>query len=130
MQRAAQIRTQPAVWIATSADGSTWFFLATDANLFGYHVVFNGSGKPSLSRDWTFNAAGTSPVVANGVVYYTSDSTLRGVNALTGIQVWSAAIGGIKWQSPIVVDGHLYITDNASQLWSFALEGIFKAGFE
>jgi len=73
--------------------------------------------------------------VANGVVYYTSNkgssnNTLRGVNALTGAQIWSATIGAIKWQSPIVVNGHLYITDNASQLWSFALEGIFKGGFE
>jgi len=130
-----QVRTQPAVWV-NPVDGSTWFYLATDGNLFGYRLVYDGSGKPSLSRSWTFtNAAGTSPVVANGVVYYTSNNgssnnTLRGVNALTGVQIWSATIGAIKWQSPIVVNGHLYVTDNGAQLWAFALDGVFKAAFE
>ena len=130
-----EVRTQPAVWV-NPADHSTWFFLATDSALFAYHLLFDALGKPSLARAWTSaNAPGTSPVVANGVVYYTSNKgsandSLRGLNALTGAQVWSATIGAIKWQSPIVVNGHLYVTDNAAQLWAFALDGVFKGGFQ
>lgn len=119
---------QPAVWV-NPADQSTWAYVTNDSKIVAYKLNLSGA-TPALSRQWT-GSAGKSVAIANGTLYYVSSSgTLRGLNAVTGTQVWSATVGGIKWQSPIVVNGHIYVTDNNAKLWSFALDGIFKGKFE
>jgi hypothetical protein len=41
-----------------------------------------------------------------------------------GSVLWSnPSIGGIHWESPIVVNGVLYITDPAGNLTAFSLNG-------
>ena len=117
---------QPAVWV-NPVDSVTWAYVANGSTLNAY--TLNVSGTPSLAKQWA-KSGGTSPVVANGIVYYAAGSSLRALDAITGNTLWSTTIGGIKWQSPIVVNGHLYITDNGSKLWSFTLDGIFKNGFQ
>ena len=130
-----QIRTQPAVWV-NPADRTTWFFIATDSALYGYRLLVDGSGNVSLAKTWTLPNRGSSPVVANGTIYYVSNNnsssnTLRAVNPLDGTVIWSnASIGSVHWQSPIVVNGRVYAIDNASQLWIFNLDGIFRNGFQ
>ncbi len=47
---------------------------------------------------------------------------LRALNPETGGLFWSSAqIGGIHWESPIVVDGAVYVTDESLHLTAFAL---------
>lgn len=118
---------QPAVWV-NPVDGSTWFFIANGGHLAGYRL--NVSGTPSIPKQWSTNNGGSSPLIANNILYYASNNIVRAVDPLNGNTLWSAAIGGIKWQSPIVVNGHLYITDNGAKLWSFVLDGIFRNGYE
>jgi PQQ-like domain len=124
---------QPAVWV-NPADGATWFFIANgngnagNGHLAGYRL--NVAGTPSIPKQWSTNNGGTSPLIANNILYYASNSIVRAVDPLTGSTLWSGTIGAIKWQSPIVVNSHLYITDNSSKLWSFTLDGIFKNGFQ
>ncbi|MGE5167577.1 MAG: PQQ-binding-like beta-propeller repeat protein [Deltaproteobacteria bacterium] len=36
----------------------------------------------------------------------------------------------MHWESPVVVNGRVYVTDESGQLWAYALDGIFKDGFE
>jgi hypothetical protein len=130
-----EVRTQPAVWV-NPADNVTWFFIAGDGNLYSYKLLVSGTNgsNVSLAKQWTTMNGGTSPVIANGTLYYVSNhgsgtNTVRAVDPLTGITIWSnATIGSIHWQSPIVVNGHLYLADNASKIWSFAIDGIFKSG--
>jgi hypothetical protein len=38
----------------------------------------------------------------------------------TGATLWQGAIGGVHWESPIVVNGVLYVTDESSHLTAFA----------
>jgi hypothetical protein len=118
---------QPAVWV-NPADGKTWAFVASWGGIDAYRL--NTVGTPSLSKQWSVPGAGTSPAIANGMLYYAPGGIVRALDPLTGAQLWSASIGGIHWQSPIVVNGHLYITDSGSQLWSFPLDGIFRNGFQ
>jgi hypothetical protein len=118
---------QPAVWI-NPADSSTWAFVVNSGHMVAYRL--NVSGTPTLSKPWNTTNGGTSPVTADGILYYAASNIVRALNPLTGAPLWSASIGGIKWQSPIVVDGNLYITDNNAQLWSIPLDKIFRNGFE
>ena len=119
--------TQPAVWV-NPADGSTWAFVANSGHMVAYRL--NVSGTPTLSKLWQSTNGGTSPVIANGVLYYAASNIVRALDPTTGALLWSVSIGAIKWQSPIVVDGRLYITDNSAQLWSFPLDIIFRNGFQ
>lgn len=128
---------QPAVWV-NPADSSTWVFVASFFTV-AYEVVLDGTGKPSLSQQWS-SAGGSSPIVANGTVYYAADDGhLRAVDAVTGVQVnstgssWATSTDVTPhWQSPIIVNGRVYLFDNAnpSQLWVFQLDGILKNGFD
>lgn len=120
---------QPAVWVDST--GTTWVFVATGNGVSGLTLGLSGTThKPILTKVWQNAIGGTSPVVANGVLYYFSGS----VNALdpkNGTVLWSdSSPGGVHWESPIVVNGRIYITDENGALWAYALDGIFKNGFE
>ncbi|HZP65150.1 MAG TPA: PQQ-binding-like beta-propeller repeat protein [Rudaea sp.] len=141
----AEVLTQPAVWVSPT-DGSTHFFIAAGTGLFAYRLAFNGSGYPTLGPPTRIGQGGTSPAIANNQIYYlTNDRKISVIDAATGNAVWSSSGGGGKsigpthWQSPIVVDGHVYFVDGndpqiggASTIWAFALDGniIFQDGFE
>jgi hypothetical protein len=110
----------PAVW-QNPADGSTWVFVTTGSGISGLQLVTDGSGTPSLQVRWQNGTGGTSPVVANGIVFYVGGSGLRALDPTTGKALWSQALNaGIHWESPIVVNGTLYVTDENAQLTAFA----------
>lgn len=123
-----EIRSQPAVWVNPS-DASIWVFITNiSGTLAGYKVVVT-AGLPTLVQQWT-SGPGTSPIVANGVLYYFSGS-INALNPTTGAVLWSdSSPGGVHWESPIVVNGRIYVTDEGGKLWAYALDGIFKNGFE
>lgn len=131
-----QVRTQPAVWV-NPADATTWFFITTDGGLFAYQLSVVGTGIPTLKQPLAAALSnlpgGTSPVVANGVVYYVSNQspyTVNAVSATTGALLWSeGSPQSIHWQSPIVANGRLYLVDGNSKLLVYALDGIFRNGF-
>jgi hypothetical protein len=140
-QDGPEIKSQPAVWV-NPADQSTWLYVATEfAGMAAYKIVLDGSGKPSLSLKWTgYNA--TSPIVANGVVYFTSDARLYAYDAISGESMvadsstWATTIfNDTHWQSPIIVNGRIYVVDGVSptaesQLWVYELDGVFSGKFE
>ncbi len=118
----SEVLTAPAVWV-DPATGTPWLFVANDAGLSALRVVADGSGTPSLAPAWTDPNGGTSPVVANGVVVYVGGAGLRALSAKHGTVLFSDAApgrAGIHWQSPIVIDGRIYVTDNGGNLWAYA----------
>ncbi|HSC13372.1 MAG TPA: PQQ-binding-like beta-propeller repeat protein [Rhodanobacteraceae bacterium] len=140
-QDGPEIKSQPAVWV-NPADHSTWLYVTTEfAGMAAYKIVLDGSGKPSLSLKWTGNNA-TSPIVANGVVYMTSDARLYAYDAVSGAPLvddtsaWATTLfNDTHWQSPIVVDGKIYVVDGVSptaesQLWVYELDGLFHTKFD
>jgi len=115
------VLTALAVWV-DPVDGSTWVFVANGSGISGLQLSVDGAGTPSLVSRWTLNASGTggsSPVVANGILFYASFGGMKGLAPRSGSQLWSAAIGGVHWESPIVAAGRLYVTDEAGKLWAF-----------
>jgi len=124
-----EIRAQPAVWV-NPADASTWVYVSNRGSTLAAYQVTLSAGLPSLTQRWTA-AAGTSPIITNGTLYYLTGSKLTALDPVSGTLIWqSAALGGIHWQSPIVVNGRIYVIDNTSQLWTYQLDGIFRNGFQ
>ncbi len=126
-----EVLTQPAVWI-NPADGSTWTFVANDQGLSALKVTLGSGGQPSLSTMWQNPSSGTSPIIANNVLYYVGGTHNNGPNNFgkglqaldptTGHQLWvDTSITDIHWESPIVANGVLYTTDNSGKLTAYTL---------
>ena len=114
-----EVLTQPAVWV-NPADGQVWYFVANDNGIAGLTVSADGMGNPHLHTQWNHGGGGSSPVVANGILFHVGGSNLYGLDPVNGSQLFhDTSIGGIHWESPIVVNGKLYVTDESSKIWGY-----------
>jgi len=114
-----EVLTQPAAWVGP--DGSSWVFVSNDSGISGLKVVAT-NGTPSLVPQWTVRTGGTSPVLANGVLYYLTGNGAHALNPTTGAQLWTDNVNiGLHWQSPIVVNGYLYYPDGNGKLRGYTL---------
>jgi hypothetical protein len=111
--------TAPTVW--TDGSGTRWVFVAAGGAVAGYQVSLNASNQPQLTKPWQVSVSGTSPVLANGVLYLAGGSTIRALNPATGAQLWSTGVGSIHWQSPVVADGLVLLEDGAAHLTAWGL---------
>jgi hypothetical protein len=123
-----QVLTMPAAWV-NPADNRTWMFVANDTALAGMQLNIDGSGTPSLSTPWQSVTPGTSPIIANGVLYYaTKAGQVRALDPTSGNILWRGSIGAIHWASPIVANGILYIADGGTsatgRLTAFSIGGV------
>jgi outer membrane protein assembly factor BamB len=124
----SEVLTAPAVW-SNPADGSVWVFVGTGSGtgggMAGIKVSAAANGTPQMTPIWHNTTGGTSPIVADGVLFYASSGAIHALNPVNGNSLWSSSlIGGIHWESPIVADGVLYITDESGQLTAYSLFGI------
>jgi outer membrane protein assembly factor BamB len=119
----------PAVW--TDASNNAWIFLGFPDLVAAFRLKTNGSGQSQLVEIWhaspgNSDGEGSSPVVANGIVFAAFNGAIVALNALNGSQLWSSAnyqnsIGPVHWQSPIVVNGWVYCSDLNGNLTAFSL---------
>jgi hypothetical protein len=101
-----EVLTAPAVW---THDGRTYVFVANDDNTYAY--VLGGSSSPRLSVAWKQGAAGSSPVVAGGLlyVYDIQSGRLNIRQPTTGQLLASLPAGGGHWSSPTVIGGRIVL---------------------
>ncbi len=74
---------------------------------------------------WSYTTSvyvGSSPAVANGVVYFTAGGNVYALNAHTGAELWSYATGGASGSSPSVVDGVFYVGSGNGEMYAFGLK--------
>jgi len=116
-----QVLTAPVVWI-NPADGSTWAFVTNRSGSSGLKLTIT-NGTPTLVTQWQNTLTGFSPLMANNVLYFAGSGIIRALNPLTGAVLWSDTthVGGNHWESPIVVNATLYITDESAHLTAYAL---------
>jgi len=96
--------TAPAVW---HTGGATWVFVADNAGTAGYRLA-----QGRLRRAWSKGNAGTSPVVAGGLLYvYDPNGALRVLRPTTGATVATLPAGAGHWNSPIVVAGRIALPE-------------------
>jgi hypothetical protein len=99
----AQLFTQPAVW---STGGRTYLFVADGSGTAAYQLV--DAGHPRLRQVWSDGAAGTSPVVAGGLLYvFDPGGTVNIRRPLSGALVRALPVGSGHWNSPIVTGGRI-----------------------
>jgi hypothetical protein len=107
--------------------------LGFSSEVTAYRLKTNKAGVSELAGIWQASPGssygeGSSPVVANGIVFVAFDGAIVALNALSGSELWSSAnrsaggtIGGIHWQSPIVVNGWVYCSDESGNLTAYSL---------
>src|SRR5262249_21145748 len=92
---------------------------------YGNHNVTShdpGSGALRWSTtldDFVFS----SPVIANGLVYVNSQSSLCALNEETGVSLWRASVPTFFPASPVVSDGIVFIASIEGNLYAFSLNG-------
>ena len=112
-----------AVW-PNPVDGTVAIFVATGSGLSALRIENNSSGSPFLDQRWLTAPGGSSPIIANGVLYYAGSGIIRALDPTTGALLWeNMQIGRIHWESPVVVNGILYITDENGMLTAYSLGG-------
>ncbi|MBV8201233.1 MAG: PQQ-binding-like beta-propeller repeat protein [Acidobacteria bacterium] len=118
-----QVLPQAAAWV-DPVDRSTWLFIANFSGIAGLQLVADGAGNPMLIPVWTNHVAGTSPVMADGMLFYAAVGVgLEALDPTTGAVLWTEAGGAGRhwhWESPIVVGGKLYMTDEDRVLRAYA----------
>ncbi|MBV8199733.1 MAG: PQQ-like beta-propeller repeat protein, partial [Acidobacteria bacterium] len=120
LPQGGEVLPQPAVWVSP-VDGTIRMFIANYSGLAAIQLGADASGNPSLTSVWTNHVAGTSPVVANGMIFYAASGVgLEGVDPGDGTVLWAdSSIGNVHWESPIVVNGKLFQGDENAVLWAY-----------
>ncbi len=107
-----------------------------------YENVLSPSTVPGLNELWSFptgSSVGSSPAVANGVVYVGSgDHNVYALNATTGAELWSYTTGGPVSSSPAVANGVVYVgsydhnvyalnATTGAERWSYTTGGVVSS---
>jgi outer membrane protein assembly factor BamB len=100
-----EIFSQPAVWKAPS--GRVYVYVTDGAGIDAYAVT----GAHRLRLAWQSGQAGTSPVIAGGLLYiYNEDQGVLNVfNPVTGHPYRALQAAQGHWNSPIVVGGRIVL---------------------
>jgi hypothetical protein len=107
----APVLTAPAVW---SHAGRAHIFVADGSGTADYTLEL--AGRPRLLTAWSNGSAGTSPVLAGGLLYvYDPGGSLKIYDPRNGHLLRSLPAAGGHWNSPIVVGGRIILpTGNAN----------------
>jgi len=145
-----EVKTQPLVW-QNPADQTVWVIVSNDFGISASKLIMDGANNPQLinapGTGWLLIGSslthgetygGGSPVIANGVLYYASAAGLIAIDPATGnilatktdMGVLDSAPGIFHKQSPIVVNGRVYVTDENAKLWAYEGDDIFNNGFD
>jgi hypothetical protein len=97
----------PAVW---HRNGTAWLFVADR----GGTAAWTLAGR-RLQEAWHNDNGGTSPVVADGMLFvYDPGGQLRVYDAPSGKLLKNFECGSGHWNSPIVVDGMIVLTEGSA----------------
>jgi outer membrane protein assembly factor BamB len=97
---ATDVFSEPAVW------RGSWVFVATGGGTQAFRLA--GS---RLHAAWSSRVGGTSPVVAGGLLYVASEGAIHVFVPTSGHEITTLATGPLHWQSPVVADGRVAITE-------------------
>lgn len=121
------VLTQPVAW--NDAHNTTWVFVTNGGELVAFKVITDSHGHTTLQKAYQSNHGGSSPFIANGILFMQGNNVLWAINPATGNVLWnsnqasaSGSIGGVHWQSPIIVNGRVYVPDEDGHLTAYGLK--------
>ncbi len=113
--------TAPAVWV-NPQDKTSWIFVGTYNGLAAFRLEVDKSGMPSLKLEWKQSDGSSSPIIADGILFCAVSGSIRALDPVNGKALWhDGNIGRIHWESPIVDNGVIFITDEKGDLTAFGL---------
>ncbi len=113
--------TAPAVWV-NPQDKTSRVFVGTYNGLAAFRLQVDKSGQPGLKLEWKQSNGSSSPIIANGILYCAVSGSIRALDPVNGKILWhDGHIGRVHWESPIVDNGVLYITDESGDLTAYGL---------
>lgn len=118
LPQGCDVDTHPTAWIDPS--GASWVFVANDCGFSAFKIAYP-NGQPALQLIYTNGMSGSSPFIANNVLYLQSNGIVRALEPMTGKVLWSAPSGPLHWQSPLVVNYHLLTVDNNGYMTAYTL---------
>jgi outer membrane protein assembly factor BamB len=121
------VLAQPLAW-RDPHTGALWLIVADSCHFDGFQVVTTAQGVTSLHLAWSVGVQTTSPIVAGGVLFAATSHALMAFDPRTGHVLWSSmlmaaggGIGAIHWESPVVIGGRLYCSDETHHLTMYQL---------
>ncbi len=114
----AQIYSTPAVW------RSSWLFVATGSGTAAWRLR---GGR--LHEVWSNGLAGTSPVLAGGLLYVEGSGGIAVYLPASGHKLAELPLGEAHWQSPVVADGRVVAAEgNANDHATRGVLDIYRLG--
>jgi hypothetical protein len=106
-----EVLTAPAVW---SSHGRAYVFVADNSGSAAY--VLSTKGRPHLVSVWRNGSAGTSPVLAGGLLYVYDEEggALKVYGPTSGRLLRSLPAAHGHWSSPIAVGGRVVLPTGGS----------------
>jgi outer membrane protein assembly factor BamB len=119
-----EVLSQPAAWLDPRMQ-RTWLFVANRHGISSFRLEKNTDDSPHLVPHWMSTTdSGTTPIVANGVLFLVAPHQIVAMQPTTGHVLWrDTTIGDIHWQSPIIVNGTLYVADLGGYLNAYTIGG-------
>ena len=113
------VMTQPEAWY-DAATQRVWLFVA---NHRGVSAMQLDADPPEIVPMWKrSDVKGTSPVLANGMLFVATSHAITALDAATGEVLWrDNSIGEIHWQSPIVVNKQVFLSDANGHLYKWEM---------
>lgn len=113
--------TAPAVWV-NPKNKTSWIFVGTYNGLSAFSLQVDKSEMPNLKLEWKQSEGSSSPIIANGILFCAVSGSIRALDPISGKLLWSDnSIGRVHWESPIIDNGVLYITDESGNLTAYGL---------
>jgi len=109
-----------ALYTSRADKGTTWVFVVNHRGASGMALVVDEDGNPRLDTRWVNDVDGQTPILVGGVLYFARGHELVALDPETGKKLWSDnSLGLIHWQSPIIVNGRIYVSDQESHLFAY-----------
>jgi len=121
LSQGGNVYSHPLAWV-DPATNLTWIFVTTDYGLSAYHLNTDANGVSTISEVYVFkNLPGSSPFMANNILFLLGPNVISALVPQTGAILWQGTGGSLHWQSPIVVNGMIFFTDNSRKAYAFGL---------
>jgi len=122
LAQGGEVQTLPLAWRNPSTN-ITWVFAQNGAGFSAYTVNTDANGITTMKNIYVNRSlTGSSPFMANNVLFLQGNSYITAVDPTTGTVLWQGATQSVHWQSPIVVNGVVYLVDHNTHARAFGLK--------